>query len=203
MPINYNDYTANWKTEIRPAVMQRAGEVKDGKKIKVHACCEECGVKNHAMIIRGEGAEFEYCADWLLSQQNGYGFYKTWGAGDGRIKVVLTIAHLDHDKSNNDVNIDRLRAWCQRCHLKVELREDCDAFRPKSDPDECGTCQTDGHYLCGGCANIAPVDKMELHDNKEKYYRGPHPDKGAGAVSKWSKKLEEMQQAIKKRSEEK
>jgi CTP synthase (UTP-ammonia lyase) len=30
-------------------------------------------------------------------------------------KVVLTVAHLDHDKQNNDE--DNLRALCQRCHL--------------------------------------------------------------------------------------
>lgn len=36
-------------------------------------------------------------------------------------KVVLTIAHLDHDKSNADVSDDRLRALCQACHLKYDL----------------------------------------------------------------------------------
>lgn len=30
-------------------------------------------------------------------------------------KVILTIAHVDHDVENNDAN--NLRAWCQRCHL--------------------------------------------------------------------------------------
>lgn len=29
-------------------------------------------------------------------------------------KVILTIAHLDHDPSNN--NDDNLKAWCQKCH---------------------------------------------------------------------------------------
>ncbi len=34
--------------------------------------------------------------------------------------VVLTVAHIDHDKTNNDpVN---LGAWCQRCHLKHDLQ---------------------------------------------------------------------------------
>ena len=36
-------------------------------------------------------------------------------------KVVLTIAHLDHDKENWEVSDDRLRAWCQRCHLAYDL----------------------------------------------------------------------------------
>lgn len=35
--------------------------------------------------------------------------------------VVLTIAHLDHDSDNWAVKDDRLRAWCQRCHLKYDL----------------------------------------------------------------------------------
>lgn len=34
--------------------------------------------------------------------------------------VVLTIAHLDHDHQNEKVTDDRLRAWCQRCHLAYD-----------------------------------------------------------------------------------
>lgn len=30
-------------------------------------------------------------------------------------KVILTIAHIDHDTENNVAS--NLRAWCQRCHL--------------------------------------------------------------------------------------
>ena len=30
-------------------------------------------------------------------------------------KVILTVAHIDHDKTNN--NPKNLRALCQRCHL--------------------------------------------------------------------------------------
>lgn len=36
-------------------------------------------------------------------------------------KVVLTIAHLDHDSSNHDVQLDRLAALCQACHLKYDM----------------------------------------------------------------------------------
>jgi protein-arginine kinase activator protein McsA len=32
-------------------------------------------------------------------------------------KVVLTIAHLDHDADNWEVSDDRLKAMCQACHL--------------------------------------------------------------------------------------
>ena len=36
-------------------------------------------------------------------------------------KVVLTIAHLDHDSDNWNVKLDRLKALCQGCHLKYDL----------------------------------------------------------------------------------
>lgn len=35
-------------------------------------------------------------------------------------KVVLTIAHMDHDESHADPQ--RCRALCQRCHLKWDAR---------------------------------------------------------------------------------
>jgi hypothetical protein len=35
-------------------------------------------------------------------------------------KVVLTIAHLDHDTNNNDFS--NLRAWCQRCHNTYDAK---------------------------------------------------------------------------------
>lgn len=33
-------------------------------------------------------------------------------------RVVLTVAHLDHDPTN--CADDNLRAWCQRCHLTYD-----------------------------------------------------------------------------------
>ncbi len=33
-------------------------------------------------------------------------------------KVILTIAHLDHNPTNSDYN--NLKAWCQRCHNKYD-----------------------------------------------------------------------------------
>lgn len=36
-------------------------------------------------------------------------------------KVVLTIAHLDHDSQNHNISDDRLAALCQACHLKYDL----------------------------------------------------------------------------------
>ena len=36
-------------------------------------------------------------------------------------KVVLTVAHIDHDKTNND--FANLAALCQRCHLGHDIKQ--------------------------------------------------------------------------------
>lgn len=77
MPINYKDYHPDWKTVIRPAILERA----KGR-------CEFCGIENYTINHRGS-------------------------------KVILTIAHLDHNKKNNDYS--NLRALCQGCHLSWDL----------------------------------------------------------------------------------
>lgn len=38
-------------------------------------------------------------------------------------KIVLTIAHLDHDELNHDVEMNRLMAMCQLCHLQYDAYE--------------------------------------------------------------------------------
>jgi len=36
-------------------------------------------------------------------------------------RVVLTIAHVDHDPTHNHAH--NLRAWCQRCHLTHDAQQ--------------------------------------------------------------------------------
>ena len=57
---------------------------------RTNNCCEFCGVEN-------------------------YSLYPKTGS-----KVVLSIAHLDHDKDNHEVKDERLAALCQACHLKYD-----------------------------------------------------------------------------------
>lgn len=101
MPIDYKKYPANWKTEIRPAILQRANN-----------CCEDCGAPNYALIYRPNKGKPE----WFHAPE---GHQADSMALDGVkfTKIVLTIAHLDHDACNHDVKPDRLKALCQRCHL--------------------------------------------------------------------------------------
>ena len=114
MPINYKEYPPNWKTEIRPAVLKRAGELIDlmTKEVIREADCEDCGCPNRHLIYRPVKGK----SDWELAPE---GLEADAMALDGIkfTKVILTIAHLDHDKLNHDVKLDRLKALCQRCHL--------------------------------------------------------------------------------------
>jgi 5-methylcytosine-specific restriction endonuclease McrA len=82
MPIDYKKYPPNWKSEMRPRILKRAGNR-----------CEFCGAENHQP-------------------------HPLTGS-----KVVLTIAHLDHDPQNWDVKDERLAALCQKCHLAYDRKE--------------------------------------------------------------------------------
>lgn len=61
---------------------------------RANNCCEFCGVKNH---------------DHRVSVVDGK---EKW------IRIVLTIAHLDHTPENCDP--ENLRALCQRCHNRYD-----------------------------------------------------------------------------------
>lgn len=104
MPIDYKKYPSNWKTEIRPRILKRAND-----------CCEFCQVKNHSLIHS--------------FKENGKTVWRWLSYGDfirneaKTIKVVLTIAHLDHDKQNENIKDDRLKALCQLCNLRYDAPE--------------------------------------------------------------------------------
>jgi 5-methylcytosine-specific restriction endonuclease McrA len=55
--------------------------------------CEECGTPNGSYVTRDAGKV---------------------------VRIVLTIAHIDHDPTNNDPA--NLRAWCQKHHLAHDHR---------------------------------------------------------------------------------
>lgn len=111
MPINYQDYAPNWKTEIRPRILTRAKNR-----------CEQCGLENYSHIIRHKRYPevcLIYDPDEMAYRLRGE-LVRLSELPDGfddrpEIRVILTIAHLDHDKSNNAD--DNLKALCQRCHL--------------------------------------------------------------------------------------
>lgn len=97
-PENRAKYPANWK-DIRRSILSRASHR-----------CEKCGLLNGWIGYRDDGGKFHFVASW--------GNVKDWeghATGFHLIKIVLTIAHLDHSPENCDPS--NLRAWCQKCHL--------------------------------------------------------------------------------------
>lgn len=106
MPIDYKQYPSNWK-EIRQRILFRDNH-----------CCKFCKVPNYAIIYRPQknSDKWEYMpegseADMIVEFDPTIKF----------TKIILTIAHLDHDKENHTVNDERLAALCQRCHLLLDL----------------------------------------------------------------------------------
>lgn len=117
MPIDYSKYPSNWKTEIRPRILKR-----DRNR------CKKCGRHNYSVGYYDEERS------WIPADGNQIiheiGRYGTMDYSEAReickmmretldehyIVIVLTIAHLDQDISNNDD--DNLAALCQRCHIR-------------------------------------------------------------------------------------
>lgn len=94
MPIKDRSlYPANWD-EISKQVREAAGNR-----------CQECGVPNHVWGYRlSDGRFVEYPG------------YSGQIIAAGKVfRIVLTVAHLDHNPANNDPS--NLRALCQRCHI--------------------------------------------------------------------------------------
>jgi len=104
MPIDYSKYPPNWKTEIRPRILNRANN-----------CCEECSLENGvtALSYKENG----------ITQWVNIAFEDLIEHPYKEVKVVLTIAHLDHDETNHNVTDERLKAMCQLCHLRYDAKE--------------------------------------------------------------------------------
>lgn len=115
MPIDYSRYPPNWKKEIVPAVLSRANN-----------CCEICLLQNGQEVFTiklcvKEQGKYKLQSIWFRDERDAKREDK--GRGVGKVKVVLTIAHLDHDEENHDVSLDRLMAMCQMCHCRYDAKE--------------------------------------------------------------------------------
>lgn len=114
MPIDYKNYPINWKTEIRPAILTRAFNY-----------CEFCNIKNGITVLRGRVTDREVYQDDDGNIYDAFDSEKIGANYLGEIEdcgnfvtIVLTIAHLDHDTTNNDYS--NLKALCQRCHNRYD-----------------------------------------------------------------------------------
>jgi hypothetical protein len=107
MPCDWTKYPSNWKTEIRPRILKRDGN-----------CCKKCGLQNHSIVIAKTRCPVVEGCTYAWAKQN-LGFYHDIEDGKAMI-IVLTIAHLDHNTTNNaDEN---LAALCQKCHLTHDAK---------------------------------------------------------------------------------
>lgn len=106
MPINYKLYPPQWKSSIVPLVLKRAQNK-----------CEECGLHNGQIVqsytvCKRRGRKLVYRKEWTTDLE--------WNEGGKKVKVILTVAHLDNDSFNFNVKLDRLKALCQKCHLRLD-----------------------------------------------------------------------------------
>lgn len=110
MPIDYSKYPPDWFTRIRPDILERANN-----------CCENCNVPNYKVILRGFWGGVDCYQDMdgnifdaATSEGIGSDYVGEVHPTNKLIKIVLTIAHLDHNVTNNEY--ENLEALCQRCH---------------------------------------------------------------------------------------
>lgn len=104
MPINYKDYPKDWKQIVAK------------RKEKCNDKCELCYAPNGELVTRNSNAEqYPWAPGWVTKVIVG-------PLGDKVLKktrIVLTLHHIDSDKSNSqDQNLILL---CQRCHLRLDL----------------------------------------------------------------------------------
>jgi 5-methylcytosine-specific restriction endonuclease McrA len=109
MPMNRSLYSEDWE-QVSKQVRERAGWK-----------CEQCGVKNGALIRRQRSNP----ALWRYKKRNETHLLP----GEYEIKVVLTVHHIGVTKPDGtpgspadklDNRPENLIALCQRCHLAAD-----------------------------------------------------------------------------------
>jgi len=126
MPIDYKKYPADWLKVIRPRIMKRANNT-----------CEfdVCDFKHGEIVwaVKYRGRTQAWYRDFEEAERHepkSFESKRNWNTGivspvpnPKMVKIVLTIAHLDHDETNHEVSDDRLMAACQLCHLRYDAKE--------------------------------------------------------------------------------
>lgn len=115
MPIRESQrarYPNDWRA-ISKRIRERAGQ----RCECTGQCGDEhdhwtCGAVNGSLIVRDADRPASYVE---------YGKCDSESARKRAVRVVLTVAHLNHDPSDNVRS--NLLALCQRCHLRLDRHE--------------------------------------------------------------------------------
>jgi hypothetical protein len=105
MPMKMQEYPDNWKW-LSAQVRKRNG----GR-------CELCNAPNGEIVLRPKK---QYALDWeqpWYSQDNN--MPPEYEECFTRTKIILTVHHIDGDKSNNSEQ--NLISLCQRDHLRLDI----------------------------------------------------------------------------------
>ncbi|MBP9889312.1 MAG: hypothetical protein KBF93_23660 [Leptospiraceae bacterium] len=119
-PENKKLYPKNWK-EISLYI----------RKERASGKCEFCGVENYSVGHWVEDKFFATNEAIRMNEMYGLNVYESIPENKDFVKVVLTVAHLDHNPSNCDYS--NLRALCQRCHLRYDAKHHATTARQTRD----------------------------------------------------------------------
>ena len=106
-------YPANWN------------EIREGIRLRTNNQCAFCRAPNNALVARHvDGGSYMLEHGEVFDSTTGEYLGLARGSeydADRFPVIVLTVAHLDHDESNNDHT--NLAALCQRCHLRHDAAD--------------------------------------------------------------------------------
>ena len=89
------------KTENKDKYPANWPEIRERIRQRAHDLCEWCGVVNHSWINR-------FSREICLQDE------------EDTIRVICTVAHLDHNPENN--SDDNLAFLCQKCHNNYDRK---------------------------------------------------------------------------------
>jgi hypothetical protein len=90
--------------------------------------CEDCGLAHNQIVyavkfqIKDDNSRYVLRSVWFSNEKDAERENTYW-KDVKKVKVILTIAHLDHDEENHEISDDRLKALCQICHLRYDAKE--------------------------------------------------------------------------------
>lgn len=125
--------------------------IREGIRLRANNMCEQCRAPNGEIIARGGGKD---AGSYMLfdgqvfdagtGDPMGYARGSEYDA-DRFVRVILTVAHVDHDETNNAP--ENLLCCCQRCHFSLD-RHDNTERRKKSRETATGQQPLFGRKVC-------------------------------------------------------